>query len=61
MNWKHPKKTHLHHDAGADHGRRRTSRPVRSPEKGGNALDSLSDRPMYQLQLATDGTLWFDH
>jgi hypothetical protein len=30
-------------------------------EKGGSALDSLSDRPMYQLQKATDGTLWFDH
>jgi len=30
-------------------------------ESGGSALDSLSDRPMYQLQKATDGTLWFDH
>jgi hypothetical protein len=24
-------------------------------------MDTLSDRPMYQLQKATDGTLWFDH
>lgn len=31
------------------------------PEKDGSALDSLSDRPMYQLQLANDGTLWFNH
>jgi len=31
------------------------------PEKDGASVDSLSDRPMYQLQLATDGTLWFDH
>ncbi len=30
-------------------------------QQGGSALDSLSDRPMYQLQKATDGTLWFDH
>jgi hypothetical protein len=31
------------------------------PEKSGNTVDSLSDRPMYSLQLATDGTLWFNH
>jgi hypothetical protein len=31
------------------------------PEQGGSPLDSLSDRPMYQLQKANDGTLWFDH
>ncbi len=30
-------------------------------ELGGNVLDSLSDRPMYQLQMAPDGTLWFNH
>jgi len=31
------------------------------PEQGGSALDTLSDRPMYALQKATDGTLWFNH
>jgi hypothetical protein len=32
------------------------------PELGGSSLDSLSDRPMYQLQLSpSDGTLWFNH
>ncbi len=31
------------------------------PRKAGQPMDSLSDRPMYQLQKATDGTLWFDH
>ena len=31
------------------------------PEENGSAVDSLSDRPMFQLQLATDGTLWFNH
>jgi len=31
------------------------------PEQGGSPLDTLSDRPMYQLQRATDGTLWFNH
>jgi hypothetical protein len=31
------------------------------PEKDGTAVDSLSDRPMFQLQEASDGTLWFDH
>lgn len=30
------------------------------PEKDGVALDSLSDRPMYQLQLRS-GSLWFNH
>lgn len=30
------------------------------PEKSGNNLDTLSDRPMYQLQL-NKGTLWFNH
>lgn len=30
-------------------------------EQGGSALDTLSDRPMYALQKATDGTLWFNH
>lgn len=60
VNWKHPKRTKF----------TQTPKLVQvsaySPagsvaEKGGNALDSLSDRPMYQLQRATDGTLWFDH
>lgn len=32
----------------------------RVPEKDGVALDSLSDRPMYQLQLRS-GSLWFNH
>ena len=60
VNWAHPKKTTF------------TTTPAlitvasyqpagEIAEKAGNALDSLSDRPMYQLQLATDGTLWFDH
>jgi hypothetical protein len=31
------------------------------PAQGGVAMDTLSDRPMYQLQRATDGTLWFNH
>ncbi len=30
------------------------------PLKNGSAVDSLSDRPMYQLQLSK-GTLWFNH
>jgi hypothetical protein len=30
------------------------------PEKGGAPLDTLSDRPMYQLQLS-DNTLWMNH
>jgi hypothetical protein len=60
VNWKHPKKTTF------------TQTPTlvqvdpyqpagEIPTKDGNAVDSLSDRPMYQLQLATDGTLWFNH
>lgn len=31
------------------------------PARSGNALDTLSDRPMYQLQLDINGTLWFNH
>jgi hypothetical protein len=60
VNWKHPKKSRF------------TQTPTlvqvdpyqpagEIPLKGGSAVDSLSDRPMYALQQAPDGTLWFNH
>ena len=60
VNWKHPKKTKF--TTTPKLIKVASYQPAGSvPEKNGSALDSLSDRPMYQLQLATDGTLWFNH
>jgi hypothetical protein len=60
VNWKHPNKSKFTQTPRLISVSSYT-RASSVPQKGAGSVDSLSDRPMYQLQLAGDGTLWFDH